>query len=426
MLNDALERPRVISVLVADDERSVVDVLTALIGGEKDLRLVGSAADADGAIAAAVSEHPDVALLDVRMPGGGGLRAAREIARRCPTTRVIALTAHEDEETVIAMMAAGAHAYVPKGESTERILREIHRHPDAVERPQDASSTPSSVWGLDVAAPRGPGSRRREQRARVQDVIDHGAVRSALQSIFDLASGQMVGVEALARFARLPVRGADAWFAEAEAVGMLAALEATAIRSALDALPEIPSSSFLSIDVSPATLSSDEVQDALANAPANRIVLELSEHAPVHDYVALNETLAPMRARGFRVAVDDVGSGISSLRHVVMLAPDLVKIDAALTNGIDHDPTRHAVVAALADCAVQLGALSVAVGVGNLEEVEDLIAVGVSLGQGDMLADPEMLDPIDAAGSLNLRRRSADSSKRNTPGTVPHPWEGTR
>ena len=91
MLSGAVEQQAVLSVLVADDERSVLDVLEALIGAEEDLRLIGKAADADDAIAAAVSHQPDVVLLDVRMPGGGGLRAAREIARRCPSTRVIAL-----------------------------------------------------------------------------------------------------------------------------------------------------------------------------------------------------------------------------------------------------------------------------------------------------------------------------------------------
>jgi EAL domain-containing protein (putative c-di-GMP-specific phosphodiesterase class I) len=267
-----------------------------------------------------------------------------------------------------------------------------------------------------MPAPRDPGSRRREQRARVREVIDHRAVRAAFQPIFDLVSGETVGVEALPRFAMLPVRGADAWFAEAEAVGSLGTLQATAIGAALAGLHELPSSAFLSIGVSPAVVGGDEVQDVLAAAPADRIVLELSEHDAVTDYVGVNEALAPMRGRGFRVAISDVGSGISSLRHVVMLSPDFVKIDAALTNGIDHDTTRHAVVAALADCAARLGATTVAEGIGNRAEVEHLIGVGVALGQGSMLAEAEMLEPAVAAGALNSRRRAADASQGNAAG----------
>lgn len=426
MLTASEERAGAISVLVADDERAVVDVLKALISGEPDLRLVGTTNDADSAIEMAVNERPDVVLLDVRMPGGGGLRAAREISRRCPSTRVIALSAHEDDDTVVTMMAAGASAYVPKGESTERILRELHRgvaHPtegDDVDRPAT-----SNVWGDDIAQARAPGTRRREQRARLREVVEGGAVRSAFQPIFELESGALVGVEAMPRIARLPIRGSDAWFAEADAVGMRPALEAAAIRSALDGLFELPSTAFLSIGIGPATIDSDEVQDALAAVPADRIVLQLSEHSVVDDYVAMNETLAPMRSRGFRIAIDDVGSGISSLRHVVMLSPDFLKIDRALTYGIDRDPTRHAVVAALADCATRLGALSVAEDVGSRDEIEHLLSVGVVLGQGPVLAETEMLDPITSAGPFNLRRRDADPLKRKPPSN-PHRREGPR
>src|SRR5207249_8764165 len=128
----------------------------------------------ESAIALAVEEQPDVALVDVRMPGGGGIRAAREISRRCPPTKVIALTAHEDEQTVIAMMAAGANAYVPKGESTARILREIHR-PTRFSFALEEGDL--GVWtGERRAVQRKPGDRRREQQRRIHDVLDTDAV----------------------------------------------------------------------------------------------------------------------------------------------------------------------------------------------------------------------------------------------------------
>ena len=423
MLSGAVEQQTVLSVLVADDERSVLDVLEALIGAEEDLRLIGKAADADDAIATAVSHQPDVVLLDVRMPGGGGLRAAREIARRCPSTRMIALTAHEDEETVIAMMAAGAHAYVPKGDSTDRILREIHRHAGGARGGHTAGTRAATVWGTTSPGRSCPGDRRHEQRARVQRVIDAGTMRPAFQPIVELESGRLAGVEALARFAELPLRAGDAWFAEAESAGMLALLEAAFVRAALERLPEIPSSAFLSINVSPGVLGSDAIQDAFAAAPAGRIIVELTEHARVADYPDLDVSLAPMRSRGFRIAIDDVGAGISRLRHVVMLSPDMVKIDSALTTGIDHDPTRHAVVAALADCAAQLGAVAVAAGVAGREEVDALLAVGVALGQSSFAIEAGSLASMDPVRALNIRGRRADSSRNAS--TVPQPGEGT-
>src|SRR6185436_19820211 len=116
-----------IKVMVADDEESVRDVLEALLSSEPEIELIGKAADAEAAIELACSKLPDVALVDVHMPGGGGPRATREILRRSPPTRVVALSAHEDVSTVLTMLRAGAVGYVVKGESTDQILSAIHR-----------------------------------------------------------------------------------------------------------------------------------------------------------------------------------------------------------------------------------------------------------------------------------------------------------
>jgi DNA-binding NarL/FixJ family response regulator len=172
-----------IRVLVADDEGTVVDVLRVLIGSDPSLRFVGAANDAENAIELAVRERPDVVLLDVRMPGGGGLRATREITKRCAPTKVVALSAHEDSETVIRMISAGACAYVPKGDSTDKILRTIHRaiEPDYVateQRPQ-----------LTVISPLLP--RRTQQSTAVAKVILDGAISAEFEPIADLATGQI-------------------------------------------------------------------------------------------------------------------------------------------------------------------------------------------------------------------------------------------
>jgi EAL domain-containing protein (putative c-di-GMP-specific phosphodiesterase class I) len=119
-----------------------------------------------------------------------------------------------------------------------------------------------------------------------------------------------------------------------------------------------------------------------------------------------------------------VGAGISRLRHVVMLVPDMVKIDSALTAGIEHDPTRHAVVAAMADCAAQLGAVAVAAGVAGVEQVEALQAVGVTLGQSALSLEAGTLTSMDPARALNIRGRRADASNSTT--TAVQPGEGTR
>ena len=116
-----------IRVLVAEDEEAVREALVDLLASDPAIEVVGSAKDADEAIDMASSSKPDVALVDVKMPGGGGARAAREIRANSPQTHVVALSAYEDRRTVLEMLRAGAVGYVVKGTSADEILRTIRR-----------------------------------------------------------------------------------------------------------------------------------------------------------------------------------------------------------------------------------------------------------------------------------------------------------
>jgi DNA-binding NarL/FixJ family response regulator len=103
----------VITVVLADDDRVFSSALQEVIVTAPQLRLVGLAGDATEAVALAERHRPDVAVLDVRMPGGG-VEAAREMRRRSPATSIIALSAYEDRDNVASMAGAGAHEYLVK------------------------------------------------------------------------------------------------------------------------------------------------------------------------------------------------------------------------------------------------------------------------------------------------------------------------
>jgi DNA-binding NarL/FixJ family response regulator len=116
-----------IRVLVAEDAPVVRQALAALLSAEPGVEVVGAAEDAVEAIELARRELPDVAIVDARMPGGGGARAAREILLHSPTTVVVALSAHTDRESVFEMMDAGAVDYIIKGTPAKVILSAIAR-----------------------------------------------------------------------------------------------------------------------------------------------------------------------------------------------------------------------------------------------------------------------------------------------------------
>jgi signal transduction histidine kinase len=116
-----------IRVVIAEDEPAVRDALADLVDSAPDMQVVGVASDADEAIELSLAARPDIALLDVKMPGGGGPRAAREIRAGSPETRVIALSAYDDRGTVVDMLRAGVAGYVVKGVPGTEIVDSLRR-----------------------------------------------------------------------------------------------------------------------------------------------------------------------------------------------------------------------------------------------------------------------------------------------------------
>jgi DNA-binding NarL/FixJ family response regulator len=119
-------------LLIADDDNLVRSALTGQLGGE--FEVVAVAEDAEQAIAAAVEHRPDVALIDVQMPAGGGIHATREITKQCPGTTVVALSADDSHEVVLEMLNAGAMAYVLKSASRFEIIEKIEQSVQAFNR----------------------------------------------------------------------------------------------------------------------------------------------------------------------------------------------------------------------------------------------------------------------------------------------------
>ena len=114
-----------ISVVVADDHPVVRAGLTALLSSLADVEVVGVAATGHAALREVRAQRPDVAVLDLQMPGLDGLAATREITRAVPSVAVLVLTMFDDEESVFAAMRAGARGYIVKGAEQDEIARAI-------------------------------------------------------------------------------------------------------------------------------------------------------------------------------------------------------------------------------------------------------------------------------------------------------------
>jgi EAL domain-containing protein (putative c-di-GMP-specific phosphodiesterase class I) len=211
------------------------------------------------------------------------------------------------------------------------------------------------------------------------------------QPVVDLSRLDACGYEALARFEIEPLRTPDKWFDDAGAAGLRAQLELRAIRGAVARADRLPARSFLSLNASPETLLSEDFTDALGDLSGDRVVVEVTENAAVDDYVPLQRAVDRLRQHGVRLAIDDAGAGYASMKHIVRLVPDFIKLDIFLIRDIQSEPLKRAVVAAMGGVASEIGAELIAEGVETADELNVLIELGVANAQGFYVGRPGSL-----------------------------------
>ena len=388
-------------VLVVDDNEANVLVLQRLLERAGVAQVVGIT-DPRQTIAQFHALAPDLILLDLHMPhldGVAVLQALRDAFPPGSFCPVLVLTADVGLDAKQRALAAGATDFVTKPfEQTEVLLRvknllqtralhmALQRHNAALQE-QIHQRTQFE---------RRLAQEREMRRQRVRRLLDDHDIVMVFQPIIDLHTSRLAGTEALARFTALPRRGPHEWFAEANAAGLGCDLELLAIRTAIAHLDQLPEDCYLSVNASPATALDPRLATTLKDA-AQRIVLELTEHAPVDKYERLLAVLAPLRRAGLRVAVDDAGSGYAGLQHILRLKPDIIKLDIELIRGIDTDPARRALSSALVSFADEIGASIVAEGIETQSELHELRRLRVSSGQGYYLGRPGPLPVTRAA-----------------------------
>jgi EAL domain-containing protein (putative c-di-GMP-specific phosphodiesterase class I) len=246
---------------------------------------------------------------------------------------------------------------------------------------------------------------RRQKRAQIRAVLREHRLTTVLQPIVDLVSGAPVGYEALARFEGETPQSPDLWFAAAETVGLGRELELAAVKSALEHLDNLPEDVYLSLNVSPDTAMTQEFA-TLIEGGTERIVIEVTEHAAIGDYPQFNSSVARLRFRGMRYAVDDAGAGFATFSHILSTKPDIVKLDMSLIRDIHRDLARRALLHGLIYFIEQINATAVAEGVETLEEAESLKRLGVHCAQGYYFGRPgEAVRAVSrGVGDLEQRR----------------------
>lgn len=392
---DPLEVLTTATVLVADDhEPNVLLMRRILLGaGIADVHTTTEAGDA---VRLFGELDPDIVLLDLHMPGIDGVAVMEAIRTATPYGHfvpIIVLTADSTPEARQRVLAAGANDFLTKPiDRTEVVLRvrnllhtrslheQLRSHNTDLQSEIDQARADTERAEAETAA----------KRSRIQHALDSAPPRVLYQPIFDLNTMKVIGYEALSRFDQRPCRPPDEWFGEASEVGLGMDLELAAVAAALRT-NDIPDDALLALNISPTTAASGRLGEILAGTPADKVVLEITEHARIDDYDSLIAALLPLRFAGVRLAVDDAGAGFSSLSHILRLQPDIIKLDISLVRGIDHDPVKRALSSSLVAFAREIGAQIIAEGIETGPESQAVADLGVQWGQGYYLGRPEQL-----------------------------------
>ena len=238
---------------------------------------------------------------------------------------------------------------------------------------------------------RHPAILREIRRREAAELLRTEDLTIAFQPIIEVETGRIVGVEALSRFSSRPKDTPDVVFAEASDAGLGLELELLAVRRALLESRLLDASLYVAMNVSPAVLANPAFTDALqaSGVDLTRVVVEVTEHASVTDYSLLERPRQRLRDLGARVVDGEPGAGYSSLRHIVSLSPDIIKIDRALVADVDTDRARRALVMAVVVYALEIGTtMVVAEGVETAEELDTLRSLGVDAAQGYLTGRP--------------------------------------
>jgi EAL domain-containing protein (putative c-di-GMP-specific phosphodiesterase class I)/CheY-like chemotaxis protein len=389
-------------ILIIDDEQDNILLMTRILENSGYVHIMGIT-DSREALVPIHDWVPDLILLDLRMPHINGIELLKLIrGQEVPTefVPVLVLTADTERDSAKAALNAGANDFLTKPVDMDEFLLRV-RNLLAVRLSHEALKQTNAALALKLRTQMqsewNQTVDRKDRIAAMKETIAIGP-DMVFQPVVELDTGHPVGFEALARFPS--EQPPDQCFAEAWSLGLGVELELSAIDAAFEHFDLIGNDEFLAINVSPAVMLENQFYEAMMNHRRDRVVVEVTEHQPVDNYDDLKYVCKLLRGEGIHIAIDDAGAGYASLHHILMLAPDIIKIDISLTHDIDRDPVKRALASSLLQFSKETYATVIAEGIETSAELLSLKSLGVPWGQGFHIGRPEtkVLQPIFTIG----------------------------
>lgn len=358
-------------ILLIDDEADFAETLSARL--EMRGYIVSVAHDGKEALEKA-KDKPDLILLDVILPPTTGYAICRTLRKDNKTKYIpiIMLTAKNCPYDRIEGLQVGADDYITKSFDVEELFARIEalfRRGNLLEKTE-------------------------EDRAvlieELKRIIRNELVEIVFQPIFYLEPRQLFAYEVLSRGPQnSSLKEPGRLFQCALDYGMLFDLEILCRKKAMAKFCDIDKKCLIFFNTSPYIIESDRFKDILAlYTRPEQVVLEITERVEIKDFAIFCQTISSFKTTGFKISIDDVGSGYSSLGAIAKMDPDFVKIDMTIVRDIDTDPKKQDLVKAIMLLCERSRIIAIGEGIETEDELNTLINLGVEVGQGYFLGQP--------------------------------------
>lgn len=332
----------------------------------------------------------DVILTDIDMPGMNGVELIRAVRDYDLDVPVIIITGSPSVETAIAAVEYGALRYLTKPVELKELLKvandavRLHRLAKAKRLAFELSNAPGRFVG---------------DRSALTSAFEKATATTSMayQPIVSWNERKLFGYEALLRSEDADLPNPGSVFDAAERLGRLREVGRMCRAMVADQLNEIPKNALLFLNLHPTDLLDQELyaMTSVFAGSEERIILEITERIPLDGIRDVRRKVSDLRAKGYRIALDDLGAGFAGLTSFALLEPDVAKLDMALVRNIDTEPMRQTLVRTMIAMCRELGVIVVAEGVETIEERDELARAGCDLMQGFLFGMParELLPP---------------------------------
>lgn len=369
-------------VLVVDDEQLVARVLTRVL--ESAGYEVHTCFDGASALNCIRDASFDVVLSDVSMPGLDGVDLLRAVRGTDLDLPVVLITGTPSMDSALGAVEYGALRYLQKPVETAVLC-------DTIERAVGLRRV--ALLRRELSDTLGSDGRQLSDRAGLEVRFERASseLYVVFQPVISWSARHVIAYEAFVRSRERTLGRPADLFDAAERLGKLSELRRQIHTLCAERLDELPPDAllFLNLHLDDLIHTGHLEQWSPLLGSADRIILEITERAPLEQVPELPLRILQLRGRGFRIALDNVGAGYAGLGSFTMLEPDMVKIDMSLVRRIDSSAPNCRLMTSMTQACTDLGMRVIAEGIETHEERDTLVELGCDLLQGYLFGRPE-------------------------------------